>query len=206
MIVIGLSGGVASGKDFVAEVFRKRKRALVFDADKIVHKLLTENRETILQIKEKFPEVFLVEKIDRKKLSNIVFNNQDRLRILEKIIHPLVRKEYQIFLKKAKKKRVKFVIVNVPLLLETKSYKCDKIISINLSQIKQKFHFLNREKKKNKLNYTTKELEKKFDQIKKNQLSLFQRNKKSDYKIYSISKEAVIRQINQHFKNVNFGK
>ena len=58
MKIIGLTGGVASGKNFVAEIFAQ-KGAVIFDADKEVHRLLDSDKSTISKVKKIFPESFL---------------------------------------------------------------------------------------------------------------------------------------------------
>ncbi len=151
MKIIGLTGGIASGKSFVAEIFKK-KGAMIFDADEEVHKLLELDKSTILAIKKKFPTSFIDRKIDRKILGKIVFsedgicqsrlepehlegspqgasslvrrNNKKHkrnLQILEQIIHPKVRKKYLAFLKEAHRKSAKLTVLNIPLLLEKQS-------------------------------------------------------------------------------------
>src|SRR5690606_26497739 len=112
--------------------------ALIFDADKEVHKLLESDEPTIQKVREKFPQSFVDGKIERKILGKIVFSDESQLRILEKIIHPEVRKKYSEFVAAAQKKSTKLLVLNIPLLLETKGYKCDKIIAIIAGEETQK--------------------------------------------------------------------
>ena len=90
--VVGLTGGIASGKNFVAEIFSKNGAA-IFDADKEVHLLLESNQDVIAQIKKNFPQSLVNHKIDRKILGKIVFDKKSaqKLKILEEILHPKVR-------------------------------------------------------------------------------------------------------------------
>lgn len=148
MKIIGLSGGVASGKNFIADIFAK-KGAVVFDADAEVHHLLKSDKSTINEVKENFPKSFINGKIDRKTLGEIVFSNEKKLKILEKIIHPKIRENYKKFLKKAKKEDKKIIVLNIPLLLESKEYKCDYILSIVISPSIQQKRFLARAKRRN---------------------------------------------------------
>ncbi|MBM5782478.1 MAG: dephospho-CoA kinase [Pelagibacterales bacterium] len=148
MKIIGLTGGVASGKNFIADIFAKHGAA-IFDADQEVHNLLKNDQITISEIKKHFPESFINNEIDRKILGKIVFSNKEKLKILEDIIHEKVRKAYDYFLKSVKKLGKKIIVLNIPLLLETKSYKCDKIIAISISKIAQKQRFLSRNKMQN---------------------------------------------------------
>ena len=66
--------------------------------------------------------------------------------MLEKILHPKVRKKYQSFLDKSKKEGRKMVILNIPLLLEKKGYECDKIIAVISAKSIQRNRFLERAK------------------------------------------------------------
>lgn len=199
MRIIGLSGGVASGKNFIAEIFAK-KGVAIFDADKEVHNLLQSNSEIISQIRNNFPESFIDNKINRKILGEIVFNNKEKLEKLEEVLHPKVRQNYQKFLKKAHQQNKKFVLLNIPLLLEKEGYKCDKIIAILVPEKTQKQRFLQRHLKLNK-NYFTQnliQLEQRFYQIKSKQFNNLQRKQQADFIIFNgLSKYYTLQQINK---------
>jgi dephospho-CoA kinase len=96
MVVIGITGSIASGKSTVARLIAKRKYPL-FSADKIVLKL--KNKKKI-----------------KNQIKLIIKKNKEKLKILENIIHPVVRREMNVFLKKKKK----FLILEIPLLIESK--------------------------------------------------------------------------------------
>lgn len=195
--IIGLSGGIASGKNFVADVFAKNGAA-IFDADKEVHMLLESDTATISEIKKKFPKSFAAGKIDRKLLGEIVFNDQNKLRVLEKILHEKVRQNYQKFLAKAKKEKHKLAVLNIPLLHETDSYKCDKIVAIIASESLRKKRFLARARKKDPRNFVkeSNNLAKKFEQIIANQLTNLERKSLADFVVNTNkSKAEVVRQV-----------
>ncbi len=197
MKIIGLTGGIASGKNFVAEIFQKNGAA-VFDADKEVHELLESHAEAIKEVKENFPESVIGEKISRKLLGQIVFSDPQKLKILEKIIHVKVREEYQIFLQKAAKKKKKLAILNIPLLLETQSYKCDKIVAIIVLDEVQKKRFLMRAKKTDPENFLHEKenLIRKFEKIKSKQIDNLKREKHADFVINnSLTKAFTIKQV-----------
>ncbi|NPA12675.1 MAG: dephospho-CoA kinase [Aquificae bacterium] len=131
MVKVGLTGSIATGKSTVAELFRQLG-AYVIDADKIVHSLL-EQEEIKNRIKEEFGDVFTTDgKVDRKKLANIVFRDKGKKKTLENILHPEVFKKIQQFFKDVEKKDPKGVaIAEVPLMIETGSYKhYDQIIVV----------------------------------------------------------------------------
>jgi dephospho-CoA kinase len=197
MKIIGLTGGIASGKNFVAEIFQKNGAA-VFDADKEVHELLESHAEAIKEVKENFPESVIGEKISRKLLGQIVFSDPQKLKILEKIIHVKVREEYQIFLQKAVKEKKKLAILNIPLLLEKQSYKCDKVVAIIVLDEVQKKRFLMRAKKTDPENFLHEKenLIRKFEKIKSKQIDNLKREKHADFVINnSLTKAFTIKQV-----------
>ena len=191
MKIIGLTGGIASGKNFVAEIFAQNNAA-IFDADIEVHKLMESDKLTIQAVKKNFPESFIDARIDRKILGKIVFADAKKLKILEKIIHPKVREKYQNFLKKSESEKRKFAVLNIPLLLETKAYKCDKIVAIIASPSVQKKRFLARLEKVDNQEL----LEKKFEQIRSKQISNEERKKVADFAVNTnVGKSDVVNQV-----------
>lgn len=171
--IIGLTGGIASGKNFVAEIFAKNG-AVVFDADKEVHQLLESDESTISEVRENFPESFITGKIDRKILGQIVFADAKKLKILEKILHPQVRKKHQEFVRKAQRENQKIVVLNIPLLLETGHYKCDRIVAISAPISIRKQRFLARSEGADV---------KRFNQICAKQISDAKREEQADFVI-----------------------
>ncbi|QSS96796.1 dephospho-CoA kinase [Psychroflexus sp. ALD_RP9] len=98
MKVIGLTGGIGSGKTTVANFFSELG-VPVFIADKVA-KSLYNQKEVINLIKQTFGEhLFKENKLDRQALASIVFNNSTKLNKLNKIIHPRVHYEFENWLK-----------------------------------------------------------------------------------------------------------
>lgn len=202
MKIIGLSGGIASGKNFIAEIFAENG-CVIFDADAEVHELLSRHKLTISEVKKHFPESFIDKKIDRKILGKIVFSNQKKLQILEKIIHQKVRENYAEFLKNAKKDGAKYVVLNIPLLLETKGYECDFIVAIITKREMQIKRFIAREKLKNPQSLV-KDLKEKFAQIIKRQISNQMRKKHADFIIQNDGlKSHAVKQVKEILKKIN---
>ncbi len=142
MLVIGLSGTVASGKNFVADIF-KDFGADVFDADQMVSKILEQDQLAIKKINESFNGVVANGKIDRKKLAQLVFSDKSKLDILEKIIHPKVAKARKNFILQAKEAKKALIILNIPLLFEKNIYKeCDYNILVKSDYSLQKERFI----------------------------------------------------------------
>jgi dephospho-CoA kinase len=134
--IIGILGGVGSGKSTVAAEFGKLGCAVI-DADKIAHKLLDKPivKKKVVSF---FGHVVLNRggKINHRKLADIVFADGDKLAALNKIIHPLVLKEVRKLIKKAKgQKRVKAIVLDMPLLMEVGwAKRCDKLIFVECKQ------------------------------------------------------------------------
>ena len=154
MKIIGLTGSIATGKSFVAEIFR-RNNVEVFSSDAEVAKLLKE-KKVIGAIQEQplLAEVVKDEVIDKNLLSNLVFKDDNLLEILENILHPLVAEKRDEFFKGNQK----FVLLEVPLLFE-KSYQslCEKIITTYCSEKIQKERALRRKNiDNNRLNFIMK--------------------------------------------------
>ncbi|GAG92816.1 unnamed protein product, partial [marine sediment metagenome] len=131
--IIGIIGGVGSGKSTVAAEFTKLGCKVV-DADKIAHDLLEEKaaREKIIDL---FGEIVLdsTGKIDSKKLADIVFADADKLSSLNKIIHPLVLGRAEELIKQYNSQNeVKAIVLDMPLLVEVGwAKRCDKLIFVD---------------------------------------------------------------------------
>ena len=124
MIVIGITGSIASGKSTVAQLIAKKKYPL-FSADKVVLNLY-KNSQFVKMLARKFK--LKDEKKTKDQIKLIVKKNKSKLKILEKIIHPLVRKKMNIFLKK----KSKILVLEVPLLIESKLNRYfDKIVFVD---------------------------------------------------------------------------
>ncbi len=174
MKIIALSGGIASGKNFIANIFAKNYNCKIFDADYQTHILLEQDEEVFEEIQWYFPKSIVHNKIDRKKLGAEVFGNQEKLKILEKIIHPRVKKIYDAFLKQAQEEGDDFLILNIPLLIEKGNYRYDSLIAIVTDEKIRQERYVKRELKKDP-SQNEKELIAKFNNIVNSQASDIQR-------------------------------
>ena len=128
-MIIGLTGGIASGKSTVSKIFRELG-AEIIDAD-IKAKEISEREDVIKEIGNIFgKEVINIEgKIDRLKIKEIVFNNKEKLKKLNDLIHPKVMEEFKKMKENTGKNDI--IIFDVPLLFESGMDKmCDKIILV----------------------------------------------------------------------------
>lgn len=151
MLVIGLTGGIASGKTFISN-YLKEQGCVIFDADAEVHKLLEDKRGSVFkEVKKVFPDVTSEGKIDRKKLGDIVFYNKEKLKRLENIVHPRLTEELLHFFDKQKdierKQNIRqIIILDAALLFQAgwdKKY-CNYTIFLKLSKDTQRERYLQR--------------------------------------------------------------
>jgi len=116
---IAVTGGIASGKTSVCRIL-KNHGAYHLNSDEIVHQLLSEDKSSIDQVVNLLGQEILVDgKIDRKKIAEIVFSNDQKLKALEGILHPkLLKRVSQEYEKVAEGKNYKFFVVELPLVQE----------------------------------------------------------------------------------------
>jgi dephospho-CoA kinase len=134
--IIGILGGIGSGKSTAAAEFAKLG-CKVIDADKIAHELLDEP-----SVKEKVVGLFGRSilnpegKIDREKLAEVVFADADKLSLINEIIHPLVLQRAGELIKQYDcQKQVKAIVLDMPLLVEVGwDKRCDKLIFVDCEQ------------------------------------------------------------------------
>jgi len=119
--VIGLTGGIASGKSLVSRILSELG-AVVLDVDKVGHRIMEPYRPAYKEIIEYFGKEILTGsgKIDRKKLGKIVFNDHEKLKVLNRITHPRIREGVREILKGYEKSGVSVVVVEAALLFEMK--------------------------------------------------------------------------------------
>lgn len=117
MIKICVVGEIGSGKTYISKLLAGNKYPL-FNADLEVSKLYASNKKIFLKLKKIFPKFISSFPLKKTELTNIVLSNIKNIKKIITIIHPEVRKNMNLFLKKNKKKKA--VILDVPLLLENK--------------------------------------------------------------------------------------
>lgn len=120
MLNIGLTGGIASGKSTVAKMFVKNG-AHIIDFDKLAHELQKPDKPAWQEVVKYFGKEILSPdgKIDRVKLGNIVFADKRKLNKLNKIIHPLVYREWRKKLETLSRKEPHAIVfADIPLLFE----------------------------------------------------------------------------------------
>lgn len=128
--VVGLVGGIGSGKTHVAQALRARG-AVVVDADAICHDAL-ERPSVRSQILERFGSVVDSHGRIHRPALRAVFADDDALRDLEAILHPIVRREALAAIRRATTDEAPLVVIDAPLLLESgMDALCDQIVYID---------------------------------------------------------------------------
>lgn len=120
MQVIGLTGGIATGKSTVSAIL-ENAGAVIIDADRIARMVVKKNMPAYRQILDKFGKSILLPDgaIDRTALGNLIFNDPQKKQLLNTIVHPYVRKETDRQLKHLEKNNPDaLVILDIPLLFE----------------------------------------------------------------------------------------
>ena len=133
MKIIGITGGVGSGKSRVLNELKVQYGAYIIEADKLAHELMEPGKVIYEEIVTAFGEDILCEEephvIDRVKLGKIVFSDKKHLEALNKIVHPLVKKSILMSIRQAKEKGdVRLFVIEAALLIEDE-YKsiCDEL-------------------------------------------------------------------------------
>lgn len=135
-LVIGLTGGIATGKSTVAQMLRDLG-AQVVSADEVVHRLLRRHTRTWRTVVREFGEDILAsdENIDRKRLGSVVFQDPERRARLENIVHPPVLRYLSGLAKCFRRKGNGVLVLEIPLLIETSSQGIvDKVLLVTAEQ------------------------------------------------------------------------
>lgn len=129
---IAVTGGLASGKSTVCR-FLKECGGYVVDADAVVHRLLSPETSVGQQVISLLGLTIVVgNRIDRKKIAQLVFSNREKLHGLEAILHPAVKEEIETEYNQVKKNSsYSFFVAEIPLLYEAKMEKFfDTVIAV----------------------------------------------------------------------------
>ena len=146
MLVIGLTGGIGSGKSTVAELFSKHG-VPVIDADVIAREVTQLDQPAFTSIIRHFSG-HIIQKadgsLDRQKLRHIIFNNPEQRRWLENLLHPIIRAEIE---RRVKTLSAPYCVAVVPLLLEVTPYPfIDRILVVDAPESLQIERVVSRDK------------------------------------------------------------
>ena len=174
---IAVVGAIGSGKSYVAKNFGFP----FFNADEEVAKIYKKNKEIYTKLKKSLPSYINLFPINKIEISEAILAKKSNLLKIIKIIHPEINKRMEVFLKKNKNK--KFIILDIPLLLENKINKKNDILIFVQSK---KAEIYKRLKKRKNFNS---QLFKKFESI---QLPLEYKKKKSHFIIKNNFKQKTV--------------
>ncbi|XP_055848733.1 dephospho-CoA kinase [Episyrphus balteatus] len=151
MFLVAITGGIATGKSTVTDVFRKNGIPII-DADKIAREIVEPGKPAWHQIKEAFgDEVFLpTREIDRDALGKAIFNSSEKRGLLNQITHPRIHRTITMEVFKHLMSGAQYVALDLPLLFETNILMdfIHKIITVTCEPDQQ----LERLKKRNNFN------------------------------------------------------
>lgn len=134
MIIIGLTGNIATGKSTVASMFRDLG-AMIIDADQIAREVVQEGKPAWHKILKHFGEKILNEdrSINRSALADIVFGNDRQRKILNDITHPEIMKEIRKLIRHYCRQGAEIVVIEAALIVEKGGMKdlIDKLVVVN---------------------------------------------------------------------------
>lgn len=195
MKVIGVTGGIASGKSLISDWFEK-VQINVIDADRVYKSLVETNQDLYQDVIKHFdlPESDH-HQLDFRALGKIVFNDKEKLKLLNQITHPYVKTEMNRLIQMNRDEGEKHLVLDIPLLFEAKmeSY-CDFIICVYVDKETQIERLMKR------ANLDRKTATKRID----SQMSLEEKKEKSDYVIdNSLTKDYTYEQFRQVLAQIN---
>ena len=170
-IIVGITGGIASGKSFISK-YLKELKIPTHESDKIVGNLYKNPKKDFLIFLKKngFNNAVTGKQVVKKIISNEIFSNKHKKENLENFIHNKVKKNRDLFIKKNKKEEI--VFLDIPLLFENKLEKICDFVCCAISPLKKrKARAINRVGMNKKL----------LRQILKSQTKDTIRKKKSDF-------------------------
>ncbi len=131
MLLLGLTGGIGSGKSTVSAEFARRG-AIVIDADLVVRELQSPGGAVLAAMVEHFGDTILAADgtLNRQAVADIVFNDPEQLKALNAIVHPKVGEEIDGRIE-AQRASDNVVVLDVPLLVESKAYETEGIIVVD---------------------------------------------------------------------------
>jgi dephospho-CoA kinase len=145
LIIVGLTGSIGMGKSTAAAALRALGLPL-FDADRVVHRLLQPGGAAVETVVSAFPDVKTkTGGIDRQRLGREVFADPAALSRLEAILHPMVRQAERRFLGQARARRAALAVLDIPLLFETGGdRRCDYVVVVSAPEFLQRERVLRR--------------------------------------------------------------
>ena len=144
MIILGITGSVGMGKTEAGKYFIKNNID-VFDCDKEIATFY-KKKDTIIEIKKKFPSTIFNNKVDKNALADIVFSDKIKLKLLEELLYKKLKSEQSFWIRKKIREKKKILVFDVPLLFEKDNIKkYDMVVVISCNKALQKRRVLKRQ-------------------------------------------------------------
>ena len=177
--VIGMLGDIGSGKSFVAKQFGYP----VFNADKEVNKIYKNNKSCYKKLRNKLPKHIKSYPINKSELTKAIISNKYNLKKIVSVVHPLVRKKMNLFLRKNSDK--KLVVLDIPLLIENNlNNKTDILVFVDSKKTQINLRLKKRKNYNKKIVENLRKLQKKLSYKKKLSTYII----KNDFKLLTIKK------------------
>ena len=180
---IGILGDIGSGKSFAATQFN----CPVFNADKEVNKIYKKNRICFNKLSKKLPNYIKSYPINKSELTKAILENKKNLKKIVNIVHPLIRKKMNFFLKKNRKR--KMIVLDIPLLIENKlNRKSDILVFVDAKKKEINKRLKNRKNYNKKIIDSFRKIQKPLSYKKKLSRYLI----KNNFKLLTIKKRVKI--------------
>jgi len=166
----------------------------IFDADAEVHKMMAVGGKAVPWIRKHFPNCVVAGAVDRKELGKEVFDNQARLSLLERILHPLLQTEQRAFYCRMQRAGHRVVVFDIPLLFEKSDISVyDHILVVSAPAWLQKQRVMSRPGM----------TEERFKKILDRQVSDHLKRKWANYVVHSgLGKADTLRQLKEIVRDV----
>lgn len=186
---LGLTGSIGMGKSTTAKLFAEAG-CDIWDADAAVHRLYAMGGAAVSEIAREFPGAIENDQVSRERLKGIISRDRSALQRIEKIVHPLVAKDREEFLKTT---RSAIAVLDIPLLFETGGdSKMDATVCVTVSPEIQQKRVLDR-------GTMTKE---QFDAIVAKQMPDAEKRKRADYVIETDTLEHAREQVQDVIEDI----
>ena len=139
MLLMGLTGGIASGKSFVSDCFESHG-APVMDADQLAREVVAPGSEGLITLAAHFGDAIIDEQgqLRRRELRNIIFENPQEREVLDNTLHPLIGRLSEQRIEAARQLAYPYLVYAVPLLIETSQQKrFDRIVVVDVPEALQ---------------------------------------------------------------------
>ena len=185
--VVGILGDIGSGKSFVAKQFGYP----VFNADEEVNKIYKYNKSCYKKLRKKLSKDIKSYPINKSELTKAILSNKYNLKKIVSVVHPLVRKKMNLFLRKNSDK--KLVVLDIPLLIENNlNNKKDILVFVDSKKTQINLRLKKRKNYNKKIVENLRKLQKKLSYKKKLSTYII----KNDFKLLTIKKR--VKLIKKH--------